>query len=575
MLPSESPGPEQAPAHRWRAWHSHPGLSLGLVALLCYLAVAALLVPRLGAVFHGNSYVGVRSDPTLYIWGFAWWPYALTHGINPLSTHVIWAPQGANIAWDGDTPGLALIAWPLTALVGPIVSFNLLTLSAPVLAALATYFLCYELTQKFWPSLFGGWIFGFSTYEMAQLLGHLQVNFIAEVPLLLWLAVLRYRGRIGTPLFVTAVALLLTFEFGVGVELYTTTAVFSALGLLVSLLFIKGSRGAITRIAGELAGAYAASLLLISPYLYFFIRSASGVPPIINSPLRYSADLLNFFTPTPVTALGGPLLSGVTKHFSGNLAENDAYLGLPLMVIVCFFLWRGRRQRWVLVLAVAFLLVVIAELGPRLHILGTTNLAVGVVRLPWDLATKVPGLRDALPGRFAMYLSLLAAVIGSLWLSSLGRYRLVGIALALAAVAFLWPNPLTVTTPPPVRLLSTRAYLTVLGQRSTLLFLPYGQLGDSMLWQAQDGFDYRLASGTGTVEPASFAKSPTVEMLFSGQRPPGYLEDLLTFCHQHDVTAILVTAGTASSIREAIAHLGWRGRPFGSDRLYWAPAPAK
>jgi hypothetical protein len=460
-------------------------------------------------------------------------------------------------------------------LFGPVVSFNLVTLSAPVLAALATYLVCHELTHKFGPSLFGGWLFGFSTYEMAQVLGHLQVNFIAEVPFLLWLSILRYRGRIGTPLFIACATVLLIFEFGVGVELYTTTAVFSALGLVVSYLIVTKSRAALMRIASELAGAYAASLLLIGPYLYFFIGSASGVPPIINSPERYSADLLNFFTPTSITALGGPLLTGITSHFSGNLAENDAYLGLPLILIVFLCVWRGRRQPWVWVLAITFLLVAISELGPRLHILGSTTFAVGVVHLPWDLATKIPGLRDALPSRFAMYLSLAAAIMAALWLSTPGRYRSARIALALAAFVFLWTNPFTVSTPPPVQLLSTKAYVRVLGPGSTLLFLPYGALGDSMLWQAQDGFEYRLASGTGTVEPASFANSPSVKMLFSGQRQADSTERLLAFCRRHGVTAILVTTGTEPSIREVVAQLGWRTRAVGSDRLYLAPSAAK
>jgi hypothetical protein len=574
MLPSKGPEPERALAHRWRGCHVPP-LALGLAAFLSYVGVVVLLLPGPGSLFQGNNYVGVRSHPTLYIWAFAWWPYALTHGINPLLTHVIWAPQGANIAWNGDTPGLALMAWPLTALFGPVVSFNLVTLSAPVLAALATYLVCYEFTRRFWPSLLGGWLFGFSTYEMAQLLGHLQVNFIAEIPLLLWLSILCYRGRITIPLFMVGAAALLTFEFGVGVELYTTTAVFAVLGIIVSYVLVKKSRGALIRVAGALAGAYALSLLIISPYLYFFVGSASGVPSIINSPERYSADLLNFFTPTPITALGGPLLAGVTNHFSGNLVENDAYLGLPLILIVCLCAWQGRRRPWVWVLAATFLLVAIAELGPRLHILGSTNYAIGIVHLPWDIATKVPGLRDALPGRFAMYLSLLAAIMAALWLAAPGHHRMARIGLALAALVFLWTNPLTISTPPPVQLLGTNAYLGVLRYRSTLLFLPYGELGDSMLWQAQDGFDYRLASGTGTVQPASFARSPAVEMFLSGKRPARYKDDILEFCRRHDVAAILVTTGTKASIRAAIRRLGWRTRAAGLDRLYWAPGAAK
>lgn len=561
--------------HRPARLRSHPRWAFALVALICYGLVAIILLPKFGMVFSGDRYVGVRSDPTLYVWGFAWWPYAITHGLNPLITHAIWAPQGANIAWDGDTPGLALIAWPLTALLGPVVSFNIVTLAAPVLAALAAYLLCYEFTNQFAASLVGGWLFGFSTYEMAQLLGHLQVDFIAEVPLLLLLAVLRYRGRLGTTGFVIGSTVVLAIEFGVGVELYTTTAVFAVMGLVVSYVIVSRSRGMIARLAIELLGAYAASVALVGPYLYFMLRSASGVPPIINSPLRYSADVLNFIIPTPVTALGGPLLSGITSHFSGNYTENDAYLGLPLIVIICFALWRNRRERWFLVLSALFAVLFVAELGPRLHVLGSTDLGVGIVRLPWDLATKIPGLRDALPARFAMYLSLLAAITVSLWVATLSRRRILGVALLLTAIVFLWPNPLTVSTPPAVKLLSSSRYLGELGRDATVLFLPYGSLGDSMLWQAVDRMDYRSASGTGTVEPSTFASSPTVKMFLTGAVPPGYRADIIAFCRGHGVTAIVVTTGTAPSVKAAIAHIGWRAHVVGLDRVYWPPAGSK
>jgi hypothetical protein len=555
-----------------RPWRAQPTLARTLLALACYLVMVVLLTPHLGAIFGAERYVGVRSDPTLYIWGFAWWPYAITHGINPLITHLIWAPRGADIAWNGDTPSLALLAWPLTNLVGPIAAFDIVTLSAPVLAALSAYLLCYEITNRFLPSLVGGWLFGFSAYEVAQLLGHLQVNFIAEVPLLLWLAAMRYRGRIGTPMFVVGSALLLILEFGVGIELYTTTAVFAAGGLVVVYVLVRQSRGAITRIACELGGAYAASVLILSPYLYFLLRSASAVPAIIHSPVKYSADLLNFVVPTPVTALGGSLLTGVTSHFSGNLAEKDAYLGLPLILIVCLLAWRGRREPWVRVLAVSFLVVGVAELGPRLHIQGQTSFAIGVVHLPWYLFTKIPGIRDALPGRFAMYLSLLAAIMASLWIATLNRKRILGIALVVAAIALLWPSPLAVSTPPSVKLLSTKAYRTVLPRRTTLLFLPYGSLGDSMLWQAQDGLHYRTASGTGTIEPESFAMSAAVQMFFAGTVPLAYKADIISFCHQHKVTAVLVTAGTAPTLRSAIASMGWSSELVGTDRIYWVPS---
>ena len=93
-------------------------------------------------------------------------------------------------------PSLALIAWPITAHWGPVVSFNVLTISGPVLAAFAAFLLCTELTERYLPSLVGGWLFGFSSYETGQLMGHLPLDFIACIPVLVWLAALRYKGKI-------------------------------------------------------------------------------------------------------------------------------------------------------------------------------------------------------------------------------------------------------------------------------------------------------------------------------------------------------------------------------------------
>ena len=69
----------------------------------------------------------------------------------------------------------------------------------------------YELTDQYCPSLVGGWLFGFSSYEIGQLCGHLALNFVACLPALLWLGVLRYKGRIGRRVFFVASSITLVF----------------------------------------------------------------------------------------------------------------------------------------------------------------------------------------------------------------------------------------------------------------------------------------------------------------------------------------------------------------------------
>src|SRR6266516_4157783 len=137
----------------------------GLAALLLYAAIAiGLYVPPVIGRFS-SSYVGVgRSDSKLYMWSLAWMPYALAHGLNPLSTNLVWAPGGVNLAWVTTLPAPAFAMIPVTKLFGTLVSYNVLLLAAPTLAGWGGYLVCNRVTHKFWPSVFGGYLFGFSTY---------------------------------------------------------------------------------------------------------------------------------------------------------------------------------------------------------------------------------------------------------------------------------------------------------------------------------------------------------------------------------------------------------------------------
>src|SRR5207253_473088 len=94
-----------------------------------------------------------------------------------------------NLAWVTALPGPSLLLAPVTLAFGPIVSSNLLALAAPALAAWAAYLLCHHLTGRFWPSIAGGFVFGFSSYEMAQMRGHLNLLLTFPIPLAVLLVV--------------------------------------------------------------------------------------------------------------------------------------------------------------------------------------------------------------------------------------------------------------------------------------------------------------------------------------------------------------------------------------------------
>jgi len=406
-----------------------------LVALLLYATSACLIFARHDFFFR-HGYFGTRGDPQVYMWFLSWWPYALSHRLNPFITHFVWAPAGINLSWTTCMPSLSLIAWPITARWGPLFSFNVLTISAPVLAAFATFILCFELTATVLPSLVGGWLFGFSSYETGQLMGHLPLNFIACIPLLAWLVVLRYKGNVAASVFVALSSIVLIFQFGTSVEIFTTATLFGITALIVVYFLQASDRKRLTQLAIELTWSYGLCLVVVFPYLYYMAKEWSSVPTWIQPSNVYVADVLNYVVPTRITALSGPWTAAISKTFTGNDPENGAYLGLPLMIIVATFGITSWRCRWARVLLLMFVVLMLCSIGPYMHFRGGS-----LWPMPWWLGEKLPLLGQALPVRFSLYISLVTSIVVALWLATLkDRRRIIGYLLAGLAVLSLMPN---------------------------------------------------------------------------------------------------------------------------------------
>ena len=144
------------------------------------------------------------------MWGLAWWPHALLHGMNPFFTKALFAPDRLALGGDVTIPLAALVTAPITLLWGPIVSYNLLMLASPALAAFFAFLLCRYVTRSFAASLVGGYLFGFSAYMLGQLLGHLHLVLIFPIPAAVHLTLRAIDGRIGRRPFIVLLALCLT-----------------------------------------------------------------------------------------------------------------------------------------------------------------------------------------------------------------------------------------------------------------------------------------------------------------------------------------------------------------------------
>jgi hypothetical protein len=528
-----------------------------LVALVVYAGASVLLfgLPVLADPTHTCLCVGSTTDEGIVAWAFEWWPHALLHGLNPFHPHILFAPGGTDIAQVTMVPGLALVFAPVTALAGPLAAYNVAALLAPALAAWFAFLLCRRLTGAFWPSLVGGWLYGFSTYMLGQEVGHLNLTAVFLVPALVHIAVRVLAEELSLRWSVVLLTIALVGQFSISTEVFLTFTLFAGIALIVGgLVGDAQTRAAIRRLCVPVAIAYAATAVLVSPYLYYALQP--GGPPLMPARAEmFSNDLLSFVFPNPLTLVGGTHFLSITGRFTSGGIEGAAYLGVPLLLLAALAVRKGWRRVEIRTLALMLPIVLICSLGAYLHVDGTTS-----IRLPWDLVHRLPLLGLALPSRFVVYATLVAAVLAA---TALASGRALPWLLGVISVVSLWPAtqfPFWHSVPDVPRLFSTSAYRGVFHPHDVALLLPVGIEGNSMLWQAEARLGFTMAGGY-VFAPDPFAGIALGPTLAYNAAVPSAERDARAFIAAHHVTVAVLSAQAVggSPWPRILARLGWSG----------------
>jgi hypothetical protein len=548
------------------------GGSQGLIALLAYLLFAILIwgvpvVTNMAEVYVGK---GAR-DPQLYVWSLAWWPHAVLTGTNPLVTEALWAPRGVSLAWVTALPGPALAMTPVTRTLGPVVSLNTLMLLAPTLSAWGGFLVCRRVTTAFWPSLAGGYIFGFSTYQVGQQWGHLNLGLTFCVPLAVYLVLRRYQGDLKAWWFVPLLALALAAQFSISTEVFASMTVFGGLALAGALALVPGRRRMLATI-GWIAAAYVVAAALVSPFL---IQALREVPPdALRGAAKPSSDLLSFVLPRFPMLIGGQRFEAVTERFTLNWTGDGAYLGPALLVLLIIFAairWR-HRSTWLL-LGFAVLAAVLS-MGPVLHILGRES-----VPLPWALMTEAPLIENALPQRFVLYMWLAIGVIVAIWLAG-RRWAWARWVLVVVAAVMLLPDLSSIymhgrVSNPTFFTDGTNRRNIRPGEVVLTIPLGHGELdGRDMHWQAITDFHFRLADGHIGFIPEEFQGRAAGAL--RNNRPRGINEEILReYLARHRVSVIVVPDAFAETWREPLSALEVEPVEVGGVVVYRLPEPLR
>ncbi len=490
--PGGAPPPSTL-ARLFQAAKARP-VTTSLATLLGYVLLSALIFGRkaLGDIDH--TVVGFGPSPALYgrdqgayVWFLAWGAHAAFHLQNPFLTREVYAPGGYNLAWAASILGPAVVLAPLTELWGAIVTFNLLAILAPAGAAWGAYLLCRDLTARTSSAVAGGLLFGFGSYETGVTINHLNLALVGLLPIAALLVLRRARGRISRVRFILALGVVLGAQLWISTETFASAVLFGALAMILGFISRDRSQRRLAwRTAYEAAVAVGVGVLIGVPYLWYALASAN--PLAKQSGLNEGADLANFLEPTLAT-----WLRPVTSRFATNVPEALAYMGPVLLIVLGLFFLECRKRRLARFLALFLLAATILSLGGVLRVAGETT----QFSLPWSVVGELPYISHALPGRFVLYVSLAGAVCVALWLDR-PTLRPARWLAAAAIMVSLMPNlhealwGTRVDRPP---LLSSAALARYIPRGSTVLALPFGVDGNSMYWQVQAHFAFRLAGG--------------------------------------------------------------------------------
>ena len=530
-----------------------------LLVLLGYAVSSVVLIGRFVLQAPHDAVVGsFGADQGFFAWSLVHWVEVLAGNQAPFLTDRIDAPMGFNLAWATTIPGPALLLAPLTALAGPLVTYNVLAILAPALAAWSAYLLCRHITQDSLAAIIGGWIFGFSSYVLGETLNHLNLALVAVLPLIV-LVVIRLvdqslRPRRGA----VTLAGLIALQFLIFTEVAATATVIGCIALLAAIVIGPSElRLRIVRVLPWIAAGYALAIALVSPLLIAAFLHPNPIDDRIRPDL-YPLDLKNLVVPTVITWVGGARFQADSLQFVGNLTEQLAYLGPVLILVALGGIWRWRYERFVWVVVFTTVAAIVLSFGEHLTISGDPWWS-----MPWQVVARLPLIQLALPTRIVVYVWLGIALLGSLFVTrrrgDLLPWFVARLGLVVVALICLLPTPRAelwrtdLQTPAGIE---SGVATAVIPPDAVVLILPYSFRGNGMYWQSLATMRYRMAGGySAAAIPLGYSEYPVVAWFYNDQLPANPRQELLRYLAFTGTSWVLVDARApgpwAQFLREA------------------------
>jgi hypothetical protein len=417
------------------AWRAIPRLWPHLAALASYTLLASLVTwPMLTHLNIGVVGEVGGVDAYQNAWNMWWVAHALSHGKSPFYTNLLFYPNGVDLFWQTLGFSQAFLAIPVTLAIGPRAAVNLTVLASFVVGGYATFLLAWRLTSSAPAGLVAGAVYAFSPFHLEKVIdGNVEVAAIQWVPCYVFALYL----LLDRPSWLRALiggALLLwvslgSWYYGLFCVLYT--------GCAIAVWMLGRRRGPALWLAFWGALPLLIWGLALAPRIAGLAAGGDqSLQDMRAIQAAHSADLLDFFLPSPVNRWWGPAVRAAREQiYPGAVIWNVAlgWVGLLLGGIGAAALWR-QSWRWSLLLLATLLLA----MGPALRVAGYDT----GIPLPFALIRNLPGIRAGQrPNHMVVIASLMLAILaayGTIWATRrITRRGAWIVAFGLAAAAAL------------------------------------------------------------------------------------------------------------------------------------------
>jgi hypothetical protein len=468
------------------------------------VAAVALYAHSWQDPFHVSS--GGNGDPEMSMWFLTWDAFAVSHHLNPFFSDFILHPAGINLMWNPARWTQGLLLAPVTLTLGPVFAYNLSQVAALALSAWAAYLALDALLGSRLGAFCGGLLYGFSPYMLGHAPIHSDFIFMPIPPLVLLVFHRLAVDPAARPWkWGIALGILGAVQFLAAEEVAATMALLAAIGAGLLLLTRRVRRATFARCARAVLVAGCLSALLLAVPIGFQFFGQAALHGEFHGFGLYETDVLGFVVPTSTLAAYPAALTGFGDSFGGGPAEQTAYLGLPLLLLLAYTAWRWRDRALVRWSATMLVISAILSMGPLLQAGGRAFL----FPLPWLIFQFLPLLGSVLTDRLMLYAYLMAAVLLAYFVARLPgfapRPRIAGyLLLVLVAVSLLPKAPLAPYTRTVPAFFTESGVARVAGQ--TVLVAPFSadpgliknpayEVADPMLWQAASGMRFKTPEG--------------------------------------------------------------------------------